>query len=242
MLRGLFRESRHWGRFAPLLKEALPAGDTVTALDLPGAGERYRESSPWTISDIVDAVRMEAHRRDLPKPFSLVAISLGGMVALDWMRAYPDDIRDFIIMNTSDRTSQFFMRLRYQVWTELGRVLAIRDATERELQIVKVISNVPANYLAVATEWAQWAREAPMSTRSVAAQMFAASRFRAPDSLSQSGAFLVSLGDRMVDPSCSLKIAQRLGRPIITHSWAGHDLTLDDPEWATQSILDVLRK
>jgi pimeloyl-ACP methyl ester carboxylesterase len=242
LLRGLFRESRHWGSFPEILRAGLPAGDTVTAIDLPGAGEYALEPSPWTMPGIVDAVRRHAKSRGLTPPYTLLAISLGGMVALEWMRTSPEEIRDFVVLNTSDRSSQFFLRLRYQIWSEMGRVLALRDLTERELHIVKVVSNVPARYLAVAQEWARWARETPMSNRTVLAQMSAASRFRAPDQLDQPGIFLISLGDRLVDPSCTLKIAQRLGRKIVTHSWAGHDLTLDDPEWVMQSILDFLRK
>jgi pimeloyl-ACP methyl ester carboxylesterase len=48
---------------------------------------------------------------------------------------------------------------------------------------------------------------------------------------------LASLGDRLVSPGCSRRIASRWALPIRLHPTAGHDLPLDDPEWVVQQVL-----
>ena len=63
LLRGLARESRHWGEFPRLLQQALPAGDEVLALDLPGNGSRWRERTPASVEALAEAARAELQRR-----------------------------------------------------------------------------------------------------------------------------------------------------------------------------------
>jgi hypothetical protein len=59
LLRGLARESAHWGDFIPLLEAIFPDAN-VTMLDLPGTGRFHKEVSPRTIKAITDAVRGHA--------------------------------------------------------------------------------------------------------------------------------------------------------------------------------------
>jgi pimeloyl-ACP methyl ester carboxylesterase len=47
---------------------------------------------------------------------------------------------------------------------------------------------------------------------------------------------LASRGDALVDPRCSLAIAQRWACEIAMHPWAGHDLPLDDADWVVQQV------
>ncbi|HEY5138312.1 MAG TPA: alpha/beta hydrolase, partial [Methylococcales bacterium] len=53
LLRGLARESAHWGDFIPLLQSAFPDA-SVTMVDLPGTGRFYKEASPRSIKAITD--------------------------------------------------------------------------------------------------------------------------------------------------------------------------------------------
>ncbi|MGB1092828.1 MAG: hypothetical protein ACPGYX_11945, partial [Oceanobacter sp.] len=52
----------------------------------------------------------------------------------------------------------------------------------------------------------------------------------------------VSMKDRLVSASCSSKLAQGWQKPVIQHSWAGHDLTLDDPKWLADRLFQALSK
>ena len=59
LLRGLARESAHWGAFVPLLQSTFPDAQ-ITLLDLPGTGCFHLETSPNTIKAITDQVRRHA--------------------------------------------------------------------------------------------------------------------------------------------------------------------------------------
>ena len=59
LLRGLARESAHWGAFVPLLQSTFPDAH-VTLLDLPGTGRFHQETSPRSIKAITDRVRQHA--------------------------------------------------------------------------------------------------------------------------------------------------------------------------------------
>jgi pimeloyl-ACP methyl ester carboxylesterase len=240
LLRGLARESKHWGEFLPLFTHAVRPAE-VCAIDLPGTGVHHRTPSPWTMDQILAAVRAELELKGIKPPYRLLAISLGGMVALHWAQAYPAEIDCFVIANTSDRHSLPPSRLRAAIWPQFFRAVRNSDPLARERQILKIISNVPEQIEARAHEWATIAEEQPMSRLAALAQITAASRFRAAETIKPRGLFLCSLGDRLVDPSCTLRLSQILARPVLTHPWAGHDLTLDDPQWVTQSVREFLK-
>lgn len=83
LLRGLGREAGHWDGFPDKLKAL---GQEVEFLDLPGAGTEFARPSPLTIAETVEDLR---RRRASNVPVGVIAISLGGMVALDWAARYP---------------------------------------------------------------------------------------------------------------------------------------------------------
>src|SRR4051812_33518924 len=91
LLRGLAREKEHWGPFVEQIQAAFP-GDEVLAIDLPGVGEFATESSPQTISEIFAFVRAQCVARAKSQAqFKLLAMSLGGMVAMEWLEQRPED-------------------------------------------------------------------------------------------------------------------------------------------------------
>ena len=83
LLRGLVREQAHWEGFAERLASALGDGHRVLALDLPGNGVLHRRRSPTRVADMVEAARDQLATLQVAGPVRLVALSLGGMVAMD---------------------------------------------------------------------------------------------------------------------------------------------------------------
>ncbi|MDP2902144.1 MAG: alpha/beta hydrolase, partial [Methylovulum sp.] len=144
LLRGLARETSHWGDFVPLLQAGFPQSQ-VTALDLPGTGCCYQASSPCTIKSITDDVRARAFGQGLlQQPVTFLAVSLGAMVAFEWLQRYPDDSCGAILMNTSFAgLSPFYQRLRWQSYCKV-LMLAVQD--DRELAIVRLVSNREDQY------------------------------------------------------------------------------------------------
>src|SRR5690606_1129116 len=100
LLRGLVREARHWEGFPDMLRASRP-GARVETLDLPGNGDLYLSDSPTSVSDMVDALREQLGSRGLKPPYHVMALSLGGMVALNWLQRFPDEVAAAVLINTS---------------------------------------------------------------------------------------------------------------------------------------------
>ena len=237
-LRGLAREARHWGDFASRFEAAVP-GARVHALDLPGTGRRFDESAPVLISETTDLVREEFRTR-VPQgaPAAVLAISLGGMLAADWLARYPGEFGAGVLINSSFAgVSSVFERLRP---TALMRVLAIAGhsgSLARERAILRMISNRPEAYERLAGEWAKYTESAPLSLANAARQLIAAARFRLPAERPTCRLLvLASRADRMVNSRCSERLAQVWASTLRVHSEAGHDLPLDAPTWVAAQV------
>lgn len=102
LLRGLMRETRHWGEFPQVLATYLPTAEIVM-LDLPGNGSLHLRRSPDYVHDMVEACRGQLQERGIAPPYNLLALSLGAMVACDWATRHPDEIEKAVLINTSLR-------------------------------------------------------------------------------------------------------------------------------------------
>lgn len=238
LLRGLARESAHWGAFVPLLKAQFPNA-TITTLDLPGTGEFCHQLSPASIPAITEHVRSQVQARGLlEQPVTLLAVSLGAMVTWEWLQRYPDDSCGAVLINTSFASlSPFYHRLRWQSYGKFCALLAQRDEYNRELAIVRLVSNREANHLQTAKEWAAIQTSRPLSLKTAANQLIAAASYR-PTLIPPKPPVLLlnGKGDRLVSPVCSEKIQQHCSLKLHSHPWAGHDLTLDDGEWVVTQL------
>lgn len=237
LLRGLARESRHWGDFPEKLAKGL-AGEVFLA-DLPGMGQLSPEASPSTIQEICQRVRTETLSK-VTAPFHVMALSLGGMVAMEWMKSAPKEISSCVLVNSSSRQSgPFYRRLRWQVWGEFGKILLNQKPRERERAIIELVMNNPDSREEALPLWTKLALESSVSFKNFAAQMKAASSYKGLQERPQVPVLLLSgLGDRLVDPGNSESLRELWEWPIKRHPWAGHDLTWDDSDWVLKQILE----
>jgi pimeloyl-ACP methyl ester carboxylesterase len=238
LLRGLTRERRHWGSFPLLLQRAIGDG-TVLPLDLPGNGSLNREASPRSVEAMARWCSGELARRGLPPPFHVLAMSLGAMVTVAWAHARPEELRAAVLINTSLRPfSPLHQRLRPSACPSLLRLAAIgADAAAREDIILRLTSNNADAAAAVRGDWADFARQNPVSRANAFRQLWAAARYRAPlEAPAVSILFVASAGDRLVAPECSRALAHRWRCPIVEHPSAGHDLPLDDGPWLVREL------
>lgn len=238
-LRGLTREARHWGDFPARFQAELQTGlgriDVLTP-DLPGNGRRWAESSPTRVEAIMEACRRELREQGRAPPYRLLALSLGGMVALAWAARHPEECRAAVLLGTSLRSHNPIQeRLRPGVWPILlGLLLA--DGEARERAILELTSARAAELRDVLPDWTRWARECPVSRRNGLRQLLAATRFRAAGSPAVPLLFLAGAGDRLVDPRCSRTLARAWGADFALHPTAGHDLPLDDGDWVAAEV------
>lgn len=231
LLRGLAREAGHWGAFPDRLRAGFP-GDEVLTPDLPGCGQRHRDLVPARLGGLVDAVRAGVSAQS-PGPTWLLGLSLGGMVALDWATRYPAEVAGVVVINSSaGGLSPFWRRLRVPAWPTLLGAVTIRDLHRRERAIFQLTSNRPDREARVVAAWVALAEARPVSLRSARRLLLGAARYRprlAP--LAQPTLVVVGAGDRLVHPTCSGLLAASLKAQLAVHPTAGHELSLDEPEW-----------
>ncbi len=241
LLRGLARERAHWGSFPAEFAARFP-NDEVLCVDLPGAGEFANMTCPTDVTSIWAAVRAAAvEKARTQAPFKIVALSLGAMVAIEWMRQKPTDLAGCVLINTSLRsTSRFYHRLRWQVWGDFLKLVSASNAREREKMLIDVLINDENKRALALPLWTKIAQERPVSYLNMANQLMAAVRFQGMESApAVPVTLLCGLGDRMVDPSCTLDLARKWNCPVHTHPWAGHDLPWDVPEWLLDQVQQI---
>lgn len=237
LLRGLTRESRHWGAFAALLA----AREGALAIDLPGNGAAAHVRSPLAVDAYVDALRDEARRRGARAPYRVLAMSLGGMVATAWALRYPEEIARLVLVNTSMRPySRVHERLRPSAWPALARAARHwdgRDADGMAEALIHGLTCARRDTLAADLDaWRAIRASAPVSRANALRQLAAAARFKARGVPRCAVLVVSSRGDRLVNPVCSARLAQAWGAPHVAHPWAGHDLPHDDPHWLADAL------
>ncbi len=235
LLRGLSRECRHWGGFAELLAEALPGSD-VHCYDLPGNGTHFEQESPLSIEGIVDQLRGEVDSRD---GVYLMGLSMGGMVACDWQKRYPEEVAGMVLINSSlAELNPIWQRLRSGCW--LSVLNAFFSGVERREELIyRLTCNLEEDRELALWLWQQYQCDCPVRRLNFLRQLLAAARYR-HHNLPFSGLLpvlvLSAQQDKLVSPQCSRKLASALGAQLCIHPSAGHDLPHDDPTWVIHAI------
>ncbi|MCB0416560.1 MAG: alpha/beta hydrolase, partial [Bdellovibrionales bacterium] len=230
LLRGLARESGHWGNFPQLL--ASRVGESPVSLNLPGCGERNQERASGNLSRLLSQV----HEKTDPKQKKiLVGVSLGGMLALQWAYEHPEEVRGVVVINSSaSNLSWPWQRFSPKAIRTLFHALTSRGE-EREKTILELVcnaENVRRRYLPT---FKVLAEHRPVHFSNARRQLRAARHFRVKK-LSQPGLIVVSEKDKLASPVCSQALASFLNWPIVSHPSAGHDLALEDPAWLADQI------
>lgn len=246
LLRGLSRESGHWGIFPEhLLRElrSLEPASQLLMLDLPGTGTLRRQASPTQVSAIVDACRAELQRRGMNGPVSLIGMSLGAAVLSDWANRHPTEVEAGVLINPSLRPfSELFRKPRPLNYLGLALLSLSRfSARMREERVLSLTTRLTPTQ-AVIDRWVELQRQHPLGVRNTARQLLASIRYRASRTRPAAPMLLLcSKGDNLVDWRCSQAISRAWGAPLRLHTKAGHDLPLDDPQWVARAVAEWLR-
>lgn len=244
LLRGLVRESAHWGDFQPLLQSAFPDSQ-ITLLDLPGTGRYFRETSPATIRGITERVRAVALEQGaVNRPATILALSLGGMVAWEWMQTCPEEICGAIMINISFAgLSPFYHRLRWQSYGKFAAMGWKRRIQNREPEILRLVSNRRDRFETMAEEWIAIQKQRPVSPKNACRQIIAAANYKPEETKPYRPVLLLnSNGDKLVAPDCSEAISEKWAIELRTHPWAGHDLPIDDGSWVISEVRNWIEK
>lgn len=242
LLRGLARHQKHWTGFDATFAERL--GTRVHHLDLPGFGTEHAREPPLTVVETMEDVRRRwlDLKRTHEGAWGLLAISLGGMVAMAWSTAYPDDFAGQVILNSSAKNlGSPFERMGASALGRVVRAMLTRDRLTRERLILAATSTRTEEHVAMAVASAELDAFAPMSVRHALRQIAAAGRFEAPSSFATPTLLLAAERDILANKICSERLAERTGAPLEINPISGHDLPRDDPEWICERVAAWLR-
>lgn len=238
LLRGLMRETRHWGEFPSLFQSAL--GAPVVCLDFSGNGSLHAHSSACSVSAMRQELRTQLRQRGHKPPYRVLALSLGAMVAVDWCNHHPEELERVVLINTSLAPyNPFYQRLRPANYPALLSFLFAASLAQREALILRLTSQQSTTPRAAALleQWTGYARLAPITRRNILRQLYAAISYRAATTVPAVPLLLLAgQQDRLVSPQCSLTLAQHWHCPLAVHPTAGHDIPLDDTAWVMQQI------
>ncbi|NOT83808.1 MAG: alpha/beta hydrolase [Methylococcaceae bacterium] len=239
LIRGLMREQRHWGDFIRVLQLQFPLADIIT-LDLPGNGHLYESASPKTIADMTEALRQQLTPLQRASPLNLIALSMGGMIAIDWMARYPKEIATGVLINTSvGHYAPFYQRLRWQnylIFLKMGW----QSPAQREQAILGLTSNFERDNAELLKNWQCWQQQYPVSGENAFNQLLASALFNPIKKPLHPLLIITSTADHLVDYYCSVRLHQAWQTAFAQHDTAGHDLPLDDPLWVSQMIKNWL--
>ena len=237
LLRGLTRESRHWGDFPAQLAAA--TGWPCTLLDLPGNGDQAHLPSPTRVANMVAFARQALQTQGLRPPYSVLAMSLGGMVATHWAQQHPAELARLVLVNTSMRPhNRLTQRLRPPRWPALVAIARHwSDPLAVETRVHRLTCNRTDTLAQDLAAWRAIRDSAPVLPVNAVRQLLAAARFSAqPEAPACPVLLLSSAQDRLVNPVCSATVARVWRASHQQHPWAGHDLPHDDARWVCDAV------
>ena len=239
-LRGLARGRGHWGSF-PKDLSATDASIELDLLDIPGNGTRCSEKLPLQAEKAVEMIRAQSRWVQNQETFSILGISFGGMLALKWAEMYPKEVSKVFIVNSSlAQYSPFFKRLQVNQLLSIVKAMGEIDFVAREKTILSITSNQIKNREEHLALMAAFSKKYQVSPSSFFRQLLLATTVRISNLKKPELMVIGSHKDRLVDVSCSLKIAEGFGVTPIIHPTAGHDIPLDDPLWLAKLISQEL--
>ncbi len=244
LLRGLAREAGHWLEFPANLRQQLGEDCQVHTIDFPGCGEYHHQPALGSIGAMTEHARHELRARiDQPhdEPVYLLGISMGGMVALDWVQRFPQEITGVVLINSSSGNQPFWWRLRPGAWLTMLLALLL-PAPQREALVLHRVSNRQVDYQQRLQQWLAIQQQRPISRETIISMLRAAAGFVPQVSHFPRGLILTSQQDRLVSLRASEALARRFHWPIAIHPNAGHDLPMDDGYWVITRISEWLRQ
>ncbi|MBO9667484.1 MAG: alpha/beta hydrolase [Bdellovibrio sp.] len=234
LVRGIMSESYHWWDFLPQLQAHFP-DDVIHTADIIGNGRNFQMTTPTDIQGNLQGLRSQVPA-DGKK--ILVGFSLGGMLSLEWAHYHPEEVEAVILINCSLNNSPFYKRIKPSSVAKILKSSLTKDLHQREQMILRMTTTgLSAESISeIAHKWGARGKEYPVQAMNFLWQIFVAAKIPQRAAPPKPVLILNSEKDQVVHPDCSAKIAKTWGLPLVRHPEAGHDLTLDDPQWVLNQI------
>ncbi len=237
----LVREAEHGPEFLDELKKSMPDYHIVT-LDIPGNGKHYRLKSFLSIRKNVQFLRDQWKKLiDYPSENTIIGISLGGMVALEWSTLYPEDWNRVVLINTSHGAlSPIYRRFKFNNIFNLLKIMLSTSAKRKQEIIFSMTVNDKYRKEQSVNLWTNIAKKHPVSTLNALRQLWSTVTFRKISAKVVVATHVIcSRSDELISYKCSEQMAKYLQLPMTIHETAGHDLTVDAPVWLAEQIIQL---
>ncbi len=236
------RDQRHWSGFPNALQQ-VANGHPIYFLDTLGNGSQSHLTSPINIWEYADNIHAQLKQQEIVQP-ALVGLSLGGMIALELLAQQPDTISGIITINSSvNRLSPFYHRFSpLYLMKAMLRARSPKQQSYLEAVVLSLTSLTGQYDAELLTLWSQFRQTRKTRMDNAVRQVIAASRYKGPDSVEQGKLMvLFSDKDKLVNPSCSQKLATfyRAGQEQVTG--AGHDIGLDQPQALALAVMKAIK-
>lgn len=242
LLRGLTRGNGHWGDFPEILKSKIPDAE-IELMEIPGNGTQNNKKTPVDVEEVIKDIKSRSQFLRDKDSFHLVAISLGGMVALKWAELYPIELASVTIINSSlKQCSPFYRRLKPENYQKIISALFKASPIDREKALLEITSNRTKKIDQFLDSFSKFSSLHRIDIANFFRQLLLANSIRIKGQITIPIRIINSSADRLVDSTCSEKIKNLLSAPIFTHPTSGHDLPLDEPEWLTDILCGDLLK
>ena len=235
LLRGIGRESGHWGNtFTNYVKNQIPSAQFVL-MDLPGAGRYYNKPALSTIEKMADFLRTEhlTLMDSLEGKKVIVATSLAGNVALEWVMQYPGDFQGAILLSTSlKRICKGKERVQPEAKKQFVNIFLTDDIKEREKEFLSINSNLNVGNDSLLNAWENIQKLRPVAKGALLKQTVAGMVYKPRRAEPTIPVLLIgSKTDKIVAETCFRKVAKALNGDLYLHEHAGHGIPVDVPQW-----------
>lgn len=128
MLQGLGQTIESWTFQIPYFKRKM----LVIALDNRGVGKSSRPDYPYTMDMFVEETKALLDYLDISEKVHLMGVSMGGMVAQNFVLKYPEMVKTLILLATSAKMDPYPLIEEYKSFEKMD----VEDAYKKKLNLM----------------------------------------------------------------------------------------------------------
>ena len=237
LLRGINSDSRYWLDFPNEFSDEIK----LLIVDLPGTGKNIASKTPLSISDHVNFLRNEINADDLSRGLHIIGLSLGGMIAIQWLSMFPNEIKSVTAMSsTGGKIYSSIGRINPVNWFKLtfsiatDKIFRTNSFSKKLVSIVTNIHNNEPRKNWIATKFSNLSMESRVSIFSTCRQIIAASNW-SPDfsdspELGKRVLLLKAKYDRFIPPKAVNRLHNMIPNSVLYEIPSGHQISLSHPD------------
>jgi len=209
-------------------------------MDLPGAGRLYDQPALASIEEMADFLHQTyQHSLDSAEEKKvLLATSLAGNVALDWLLRYPADFSGAALVGTGLKgVCDSKKRVQPEAKEQFVDIFLTSDVNKREQKFLSINSNLQQHNDSLLQAWVQIQQRHPVSKTTLMKQTVAGMLYQPPKEVPIVPLLIVgSQADQIVAPECIRAVHAHLGGQLAMHPTSGHGIPIDAPLWLADTF------